>query len=150
MKGNYRKEGSMAVPMQGSPVKIYSYKHNGQLHRTWHESLILKASSTRIIGANDRTRVLESDGRTWVTRERAICFFYTKYWFNIIAMLRTDGIHYYCNISSPFVYESGAIKYIDYDLDIKVFPDMTFTLLDEIGRASCRERLLMSEVYDRV
>jgi hypothetical protein len=46
-------------------------------------------------------------------------------------MLRSDGIHYYCNISSPFVYENQAIKYIDYDLDVKVFPDMTYTLLDE-------------------
>jgi len=150
MKGNYRKEGSMAVPMQGSPVKIYSYKHNGQLHRTWHESLILKASSTRIIGANDRTRVLESDGRTWVTREPAICFFYTKYWFNIIAMLRTDGIHYYCNISSPFVYESGSIKYIDYDLDIKVFPDMTFTLLDEDEYELHAKQMNYPEVLDRI
>lgn len=46
-------------------------------------------------------------------------------------MLRKDGIHYYSNISSPFLFETNALKYIDYDLDVKVFPDMTYTLLDE-------------------
>ena len=46
-------------------------------------------------------------------------------------MLREDGVYYYCNLSSPFAYDPEALKYIDYDLDIKVYPDMTYTLLDE-------------------
>ncbi|WP_186576707.1 nucleoside tri-diphosphate phosphatase [Aquibacillus kalidii] len=115
----------------GSTIQIQSYKHNGQLHRVWDTSMVLKGTSNMVIGANDKTLVTESDGRTWTTREPAICYFHSKHWFNIIGMLRNDGIYYYCNISSPFVFEEAAVKYIDYDLDIKVFPDMTFTLLDE-------------------
>lgn len=127
-----QREGDrMAGPQPGLPMQIKSYKHNGQLHRIWQETTVLKATSKRVIGANDKTLVTESDGRSWITREPAICFFYTKHWFNVISMLRNDGIHYYCNISSPFVYEGDAVKYIDYDLDVKVFPDMTYTLLDE-------------------
>src|SRR5699024_12801143 len=75
-----------------------------------------------VIGANDKTVVTEGDGRSWITREPAICYFHVERWFNIIGMLKTDGIHYYCNISSPFLYEEKALKYIDYDLDLKVFP----------------------------
>lgn len=37
-------------------------------------------------------------------------------------MLRNNDIHYYCNLSSPYVIDNEGIKYIDYDLDIKVFP----------------------------
>lgn len=140
----------MASPKQGKPLKIKSYKHNGQLHRTWQETTTLKATSTRIIGANDRTRVVESDGRSWVTREPAICFFYTKHWFNVISMLRADGIHYYCNISSPYVYEEGAVKYIDYDLDVKVFPDMTFTILDEDEYEVHRHQMDYPNGMDRI
>ncbi|MDL4841875.1 nucleoside tri-diphosphate phosphatase [Aquibacillus rhizosphaerae] len=121
----------MAGPKPGSSIQIHSYKHNGQLHRVWQSSMILKGTSTSAIIANDKTLVTESDGRTWITREPAICYFHSNYWFNVIGMLRNDGIYYYCNISSPFVYENNIIKYIDYDLDIKVFPDMTYTLLDE-------------------
>ncbi|CEI83173.1 UPF0374 protein YgaC [Oceanobacillus oncorhynchi subsp. incaldanensis] len=123
----------MVSPNAGSKMMIQSYKHNGQLHRIWKNSVVLKGTESIIIGANDRTKVIESDGHSWMTREPAICYFDAKHWFNIIGMLRDDGIHYYCNLSSPFVYDEGAesLKYIDYDLDVKVFPDMTFNLLDE-------------------
>lgn len=120
----------MVAPRAGSTIEIQSYKHNGQLHRVWEQSLVLKGTDTVVIGANDKTQVTESDGRTWITREPAICYFHSKYWFNIIGMLRNDGIYYYCNISSPFVYDSEALKYIDYDLDVKVYPDMTYEILD--------------------
>jgi len=115
----------------GKKIQIQSYKHNGHLHRIWDTTTILKGTNNKVIGANDKTLVTESDGRTWITREPAICYFHAEYWFNIIGMLRDDGIHYYCNISSPFVFEDNAVKYIDYDLDVKVFPDMTYTILDE-------------------
>ena len=41
------------------------------------------------------------------------------------------GIYYYCNLSSPFVCDEEALKYIDYDLDIKVYPNGKYHLLDE-------------------
>ncbi len=121
----------MAVPVEGVSMQIQSYKHNGHIHRIWNETTILKGSKHLIIGGNDRTIVTESDGRTWITREPAICYFHSDLWFNVIGMIREDGIYYYCNISSPFAFDDEALKYIDYDLDIKVFPDMTFNLLDE-------------------
>ncbi|WP_058305620.1 nucleoside tri-diphosphate phosphatase [Gracilibacillus massiliensis] len=134
----------------GKIIQIQSYKHNGQLHRVWDTTTVLKATSNRVIGANDKTLVTESDGRTWVTREPAICFFHAKYWFNVIGMLRDDGIYYYCNISSPFVFEDGAVKYIDYDLDVKVFPDMTYTLLDEDEYDLHKKLMNYPKVLDKI
>ena len=52
------------------------------------ETTILKGTQSLVIGANDRTVVTESDGRTWITREPAICYFHANYWFNVIGMLR--------------------------------------------------------------
>jgi len=121
----------VGFPREGDKIQIHSYKHNGYIHRVWEESTVLKGSQHCIIGGNDRTIVTESDGRTWVTREPAICYFHARHWFNIIGMLREDGVYYYCNISSPFVWDDEALKYIDYDLDVKVYPDMTYTILDE-------------------
>lgn len=34
----------------------------------------------------------KSDGRRWVALEPAIVYFHKKYWFNIIAMIRDNGI----------------------------------------------------------
>ena len=45
-------------------------------------------------------------------------------------MLRPTGITYYCNLSSPYVKDSEGVKYIDYDLDVKVFPSGDKIILD--------------------
>ncbi len=121
----------MGYPSEGETIQIHSYKHDGHIHRVWEETTVLKESNLVFIGGNDRTMVREADGRSWITREPAICYFHAQYWFNIIGMLREDGIYYYCNLSSPFVIDEEALKYIDYDLDIKVFPDRSFMILDE-------------------
>lgn len=140
----------MVAPKPGSRIEIQSYKHNGTLHRVWESSLVLKGTESVVIVANDRTKVMESDGRTWITREPAICYFDAKKWFNIIGMLRDDGIYYYCNISSPFLYDEEALKYIDYDLDIKVFPDMTYDLLDEEEYEFHKKTMEYPVVIDRI
>ncbi|OMP68151.1 nucleoside tri-diphosphate phosphatase [Domibacillus epiphyticus] len=140
----------MAIPAEGESVQIHSYKHNGHIHRVWEETVVVKATENIVIGGNDRTIVTESDGRTWVTREPAICYFHTRKWFNVIGMLRADGIHYYCNISSPFVFDQGALKYIDYDLDVKVFPDMTYILLDEDEYRQHSREMNYPEVIDKI
>ena len=115
----------------GMHILIHSYKHNKTVHRIWKKSVILEVSQHIIVTANDRTRVIENDGRTWKTKEPAICVFFEDYWFNIIAMLKQDGIHYYCNLASPAVYDGEALKYIDYDLDLKMYPSKKIRLLDK-------------------
>ncbi|MDX8362345.1 MULTISPECIES: DUF402 domain-containing protein [Bacillaceae] len=140
----------MGFPMEGDKIQIHSYKHDGHIHRIWEETTVLKGTKNLVIGGNDRTMVIESDGRTWITREPAICYFHAKHWFNVIGMLREDGVYFYCNISSPFVWDKEAIKYIDYDLDIKVFPDMTYVLLDEDEYEQHRNQMNYPEVIDRI
>lgn len=112
-------------------VPIHSYKHNQKLHRIWKKAVVLHQDQHVLVTANYRTRVIEDDGRSWHTKEPAICYFYNDYWFNIIGMLKKDGVYFYCNLSSPYLYDGEAIKYIDYDLDVKVFPDGSYVILDE-------------------
>ncbi|KEZ47503.1 MULTISPECIES: DUF402 domain-containing protein [Metabacillus] len=140
----------MGFPKEGDSIQIHSYKHDGHIHRIWDETTVLKASGHCIIGGNDRTIVTESDGRTWITREPAICYFHTKYWFNVIGMIREDGIYYYCNISSPFAWDDEALKYIDYDLDVKIFPDMTYIILDEDEYEYHRKKMNYPNVIDLI
>lgn len=112
-------------------VYIQSYKHNGKLHRTWAKGIIVEVTQQQIVLVTNQTIVSESDGRKWVTREPAVCFFYPKKWWNIICMMRKNGICYYCNIASPSIYDGEAIKNIDYDLDVKVMADGSWMILDE-------------------
>ncbi len=142
--------GVESIPKEGTKVKVQSYKHDGSMHRVWSETTILKGTDHVIIGGNNRTLVTESDGRTWVTREPAIVYFHTDYWFNVICMFREDGVYYYCNLSSPYAYDGEAIKYIDYDLDIKVYPDGKYHLLDEDEYQLHKNRMNYSEDIDAI
>ena len=114
----------------GDILTIHCYKHDGKLHRTWDEATILEVNDEFIVCGNNKTTVNESDGRVHQTNEPAILFFYKKRWFNIIAQLKQQGLFYYCNIATPYLIEDNIIKYIDYDLDLRVFPDGAFRVLD--------------------
>ncbi len=111
-------------------IEIISYKHDGVLHRVWQYAFVLRQTSDMIVVVNDHTSVIDGDGRRWKTKEPAICYFYKKYWFNIVCMLRNNAIYYYCNLSSPYVLDSEGVKYVDYDLDVKVFPSGDKIILD--------------------
>jgi uncharacterized protein len=140
----------MANPKEGETIQIHSYKHDGKIHRVWQETTVLKGTRNVVIGANERTLVIESDGRTWLTREPSIVYFHAQHWFNIICMLRDDGVYYYCNMSSPFVFDNNTVKYIDYDLDVKVFPDMSYNILDEDEYEDHKAEMRYPDVIDKI
>ena len=114
----------------GKKYEIHSYKHNGKIHQISAEAVLLDKKDEYLVFADEKTRITEPDGRTWRTKEPAILFFFFDKWYNIIGQLKKNGIYYYCNMASPFIVEEGAIKYIDYDLDLRVFPDGGFRVLD--------------------
>jgi protein associated with RNAse G/E len=67
-----------------------------------------------------------------MTREHAIFLLFKKRWMNVIAMFKENGgICYYVNIATPTLLDQGYLKYIDYDLDVKLYPDMVERTLDE-------------------
>lgn len=125
----------------GEVYQIHSYKHNGKIHRSWDEAVLLEIHDDYLIFGNNKTKVTESDGRTWRTKEPAVLYFFYNDWYNIIGQYKKNGIYYYCNIASPFIIEEGTIKYIDYDLDLRVFPDGSFKVLDR-GEYKYHKRIM--------
>ena len=115
----------------GDKLKIHCYKHNGQLLRISDEAIVLEETPEMLICGNYKTKVTEADGRSYKTREPAVLFFYKKRWFNVLGQLKKHGLFYYCNIATPYLIDDGVIKYIDYDLDLRVFPDGAFRVLDK-------------------
>jgi hypothetical protein len=114
----------------GLDIQIQSYKHDEKLHRIWEKATVIDVLDNAVVVANRRTKVIESNGRFWHTREPSVTWFYTDKWYNIIGIIKKTGIHYYCNIASPYVFDEEALKYIDYDLDIKVVEDYSYKTLD--------------------
>ena len=116
----------------GDKLEIHCYKHNGKLHRQWDEAVVLDIYDDYIVFGNNRTTVIDSDGKVWKTKEPAIMFFFKDRWFNIIGQLKDYGIYFYCNIATPVLIDNKVIKYIDYELDLRVFPNGSFKILDRM------------------
>ena len=138
------------IPEEGTYVSIISYKHDGHIRRNWDRGFVLEANEKQFIIVTNKTWVQDDDGHKWYTREPAICYFYTDKWYNVIAMLRETGTYYYCNLASPVLYDGKAIKYIDYDLDYKIFPDGTTLLLDEDEYRQHSRRMNYPEEIDGI
>lgn len=111
-------------------IEIQGYKHDGRMHRIRDNVYVVDETDEYIVVASKKTKVVEHDFRIWYTKEPAIMIFFKKHWWNVIAMLKKTGITYYVNLASPYVIDSKKVKYIDYDLDIKFYPNSDIRLID--------------------
>lgn len=113
-------------------VVVQAYKHDGLLHRQWSPAYLVAETDEYWALASRASLVTENDGRRWMTKEHAIFVLFKDKWLNVICMMKENGLVYYANIASPTVLDNGMLKYIDYDLDVKLFPDQTMKDLDEL------------------
>ena len=114
----------------GDTLVIHCYKHNGMIYESSRVAFVLDVQDDYIVLGDENVLITKQDGRAWHTNGSAIMFFYKKNWFNIIAQIKDDGTFYYCNIASPYIIENHVLKYIHYDLDLRVFNDGAFKILD--------------------
>ena len=135
---------------KGDKLQIQCYKHDGKIHRCWDEAVVLDIKKNYIVFGNERTLVTEAGGNTWRTKEPAVMFFFKDKWYNIIVQLKKEGVTYYCNIASPFIIEDGTIKYIDYDLDLRIFSNGSFKILDKQEYKYHKKKMHYSDDLDIV
>ena len=111
---------------------MQAYKHDGLLHRQWSPAYLTEETDDYWALSSRASLVTESDGRRWMTKEHAVFILFKNQWMNVICMMKDGGgICYYVNVASPTILDDGFLKYIDYDLDVKLFPDSTIKELDE-------------------
>ena len=134
----------------GDKFKIQCYKHDKKIHREWSEAVLLDVKKDYMVFGNNKTVVTESEGTTWKTKEPAIMYFFKNRWYNIIAQMKKDGIYYYCNIATPYIIEENTIKYIDYDLDLRIFPKGDYRILDKLEYEYHKNKMGYSKKLDIV
>ena len=120
----------MKLPKEGDFITIQSYKHDGSLHRTWRDTMVLKLRKTHLSASTiilSSQRAMVEDG----LQESQQLSTFIRSTGSISSLWYEDNeVSYYCNLASPYYMDQEALKYIDYDLDVKVFPDGDKKLLD--------------------
>ena len=134
----------------GDKLEIHCYKHNGCLYSQSDGAVLLDDCEEYMVFGNNRATIIDDDGTVWYTKEPAILFFFKDRWFNVIGQLKQYGIYFYCNIATPFLISDGVIKYIDYDLDLRVFPNGSFKILDRMEYKYHKKQMNYSNRLDFV
>ena len=132
----------------GDNYTIHCYKHDGHIYNSYEHSVLLDVKKDYIVLGNNHVKVTEEDGRIWYTKEPAIIYYYKNKWYNVITQFKKNDIYYYCNIATPTVVEGHYIKYIDYDLDLRIFPDGSYKVLDESEYEYHRKKMNYSNEID--
>ena len=146
----------MSKLKKGDKLQVHCYKHDGTLYRVCDEATVIDSGEDFLICGNYRTRITEKEKidqpsyHSYKTNEPAILFFYKDCWYNVIGQFKENGIFYYCNIATPYIIDDGLIKYIDYDLDLRIFPDGSFTVLDRNEYKYHKKKLKYGEKIDLI
>ncbi|MBP1157537.1 MULTISPECIES: DUF402 domain-containing protein [unclassified Paenibacillus] len=122
-----------------SSYVIKSFKHDGHLHRMWLKNWLVPENllhedhrgESMLVLINSQTKIIEADGKEWVSRIPGVSFFIPNQWFNVVALLEEAGIRYYCNVASPPYVCGKVITYIDYDLDVIRMPSGEIYVVDQ-------------------
>lgn len=111
---------------QNKKIMIHAYKRNGWLYRVWEFPEVLESNDKFTVVSLVNSKVITNEKnskRNFISKnlKNSFWFFFKDKWYNIIATVNTNNIvSFYVNIASPFIYEEEAIKYYDFDLDIKM------------------------------
>ena len=136
--------------LRGKWIEIQGYKHDGRMHRIWDSVYVVDETDEYIVVTSTKTKVIEHDFRPWYTKEPAVMIFFKNKWWNVIAMLKKSGITFYVNLASPFIIDNNYIKFIDYDLDVKLYPTNEIKIIDVKEYGYHRKKYGYSDEIDKI
>ncbi|MGZ9413588.1 DUF402 domain-containing protein [Mycoplasma sp. 480] len=127
-------------------VNIQAYKYNGKLYRQWSGGKILQETENHVVlYMNNKTKVMEKNFQKWSIREDTLWFFHKKHFFNALVTIVNKKFYIYINLASPFFVEEHTVKFIDFDLDIKVYPNKDLNIIDKIEFLSNAKKMKYSQ-----
>ena len=118
--------------MASQQVTVNSLAFDGRVRRTWQCELVERRDPLLVfVGTFDRD---VEHGELGIILKGTISYeyYWLDRWYNIFRFHEPDGTlrNYYCNINMPPTFVGDELNYIDLDIDIVVWPDMSYQVLD--------------------
>lgn len=139
------------ISNSNSIVTINSRKFDGIVHRSWKANLISKTESQLIFLGEFEKQV--EHPHLGVIRRGTLSYeyYWLDRWYNIFRFHEPDGKlrNFYCNINLPPTFENGILDYIDLDIDLLVWKDFSFEVLDLVDFEENAKRFSYSDELRR-
>lgn len=127
-------------------ITVRATNFDGELH--WeHAAWLHSAGDGWVVTQTPAgTQVRTEGGGEYVSPFDTRAHYWTDRWFNVIR-LETPGqglYGYYCNIATPLHFDGDTVRYVDLQLDVRVFADgagaLEYRVVDEEEFEAARER----------
>lgn len=113
-------------------VKINARKYDNKIHRSWDCKFIERSESLLTFVGEFEKEVVHSD--LGVIRRGTISYeyYWLDKWYNVFRFHEPSGglRNFYCNVNIPPVFENNILDYIDLDIDVLVWKDFNYQILD--------------------
>ena len=121
------------VGAETSEVVVRSCKHDGRVRRSWPARVARLEGTLIVLDAFFAEEIKHSLIGTIEAGTLSTEFFWTDRWYSVFRFQAPGGrlLKFYCNINTPPTFESGALTFVDLDVDVLVQPDYSFEVLDE-------------------
>ncbi|HXG83214.1 MAG TPA: DUF402 domain-containing protein [Pyrinomonadaceae bacterium] len=111
---------------------INSRKFDGALHRSWKAELTERTENLLTFVGKFEKEI--SHPNLKVIRRGTVSyeFYWTNRWYNIFRFHEPEGglRNFYCNVNQPPVCTGNVLDYVDLDIDVLVWKDLSFEILD--------------------
>jgi len=113
-------------------IQINARKFDNKIHRSWKCKFIEQRDSLLIFAGEFDREITHND--LGIIRRGTVSYEY--YWldrfYNIFRFHEPEGSlrNFYCNVNVPPTFENGVLDYIDLDIDVLVWKDFSFQVLD--------------------
>ncbi|EFF41593.1 DUF402 domain-containing protein [Mycoplasmopsis alligatoris] len=134
----------------GTMVNVQAYKYDGSLYRQWNGAKVLNNNSKHIVLVLVKCRVAEPNNKFWAYKDPVLWFFPKNNLFNATVLLRKNGPYVYINMASHPIIEDEVLKYVDFDLDIKHYPNKELKLVDREEYYRNKKKLKYSKVLQEM
>ncbi len=113
-------------------ITVNSRKFDGKIHRSWHGQLLEKSDKMLLLVGEFKEEVKHQHLGVIRRGTTSYEFYWFNRFFNIFRFHEPDGSfrNFYCNINLPPKFNNGVLDYIDLDVDVLVWKNFSYQILD--------------------
>jgi protein associated with RNAse G/E len=116
-------------------IEIQVWKHDGRAHWRHPSTLTREDDGFMMTFTPEGTPFTNLKGAGHA-QESWTSYYWPDRWYNVVQFTANDEhpAGWYCNVAAPPTLVDGVLSYVDYELDLMVYPaadGMTWELLDE-------------------
>ena len=113
-------------------IRINARKFDNKIHRSWECKFLERKNSLLTFVGEFEKEVNHPD--LGVIRRGTVSYeyYWLDRWHNVFRFHEPDGKlrNFYCNVNMPPVFENKILDYIDLDIDVLVWNDFSYKILD--------------------